>query len=173
MLGSLCNICSSTSELKIKSLPIRTCMTSSMLLCHTQHDSGMLSASMTSHVEPRLRAALTWCEVIYFGEPPWGSAHSCHMVPIHLRPPSWRPRGVETSHVRALLLSHMGPQLRFSIQWKDDFFPVNHHGAQHAPVVWPPFTFRHYYGPVSSFPPHACAETKVVAVGNEEVGLPI
>ncbi len=49
---------------------------------------------------------------------------------------------------------------------------VNRCGAQHAPVVRPPFTFGHILRPGFEFSPCACDWPRASVVGDEGVGLP-
>ncbi len=55
---------------------------------------------------------------------------------------------------------------------KRTFFLVNHRGAQHAPVLWPPFTFGCKQQSGFKLPTHARVNPMAAVVGDEEVSLP-
>jgi hypothetical protein len=63
-----------------------------------------------------------------------------------------------------------GP-VRSSVQWKSSAIPVNRWGAQHTPVVRPPFTFGCNLWSGFKFSPGAHARPRAAAVGDDEVGL--
>ncbi len=49
---------------------------------------------------------------------------------------------------------------------------MNRRGAQHAPVVRPPFTFGHIVRPGFEFSPRACAGPRAAVVEDEGFALP-
>jgi hypothetical protein len=50
-------------------------------------------------------------------------------------------------------------------------FPVNRHGAQHTPIVRPPFTFGFNLQPGFEISPRARAGPRAAALADEGVGL--
>ncbi len=91
---------------------------------------------------------------------PWGSACSCRVAPVHFRLPIGGP--VLSLYVRAPL-----PECNEV----DLLIPVNCCGAQHAPVVRPPFTFGRILRPGFEFSPCAHAGPRDAAVEDERFGL--
>jgi hypothetical protein len=64
------------------------------------------------------------------------------------------------------------PSKGSSVQWRRSIIPVNRRGAQHAPVVRPPFTFGRILQPGFEFSPRACARPRAAAMEDEGFGLP-
>ncbi len=92
----------------------------------------------------------------------WGSARSCHVAPVHFEP----PRTCCPSSPR------QAPSEGSSVQWSSSPILVNRRGAQHAPVVRPPFTFGCILWLGFEFSPRARAGPRAAAVGDEGFGLP-
>jgi hypothetical protein len=119
-----------------------------------------------------VEAGPMWCKIIYPGEPLWGSACSCRVAPIHFQPPiNGLVLRLPSTHVFPPP-PYVDPELRVVCNEKRTFFPVNRRGAQHAPVVWLPFTFSRNIRPGFKLPPYAHADLTVAVVGDEEDGLP-
>jgi hypothetical protein len=83
-----------------------------------------------------VEAAPKWHKVIYPGELPWASASSCCVAP-HSFSATYRRPSVEAPPSA----SRRPPAKGTVCSEKRTFFLVNHRGAQHAPVLWPSFTF--------------------------------
>ncbi len=100
----------------------------------------------------------------------WGSARSCRVAPVHFRPPIG---GLALSlHIRAPLpVPRRPPAKRLACNEVDLLIPVNYCGAQHAPVVMPPFTFGCILQPGFEFSPRARTGPRATAVGDEGFGL--
>ncbi len=95
--------------------------------------------------------------VVYPGELPWGSARTCRLAPLHVRAP---------------LPAHVGTQQGVQSAIKRTAILVNRHGAQHAQVVRPPFTFGRILWPGFEFSPRAQAGPRAAVVDDEGVSLP-
>jgi hypothetical protein len=101
---------------------------------------------------------------------PWGSACSCCVTPVHFRPPVGSP--VLSLHVHAPLpVPRSSPAKGPACNEVDLLIQVNCHGAQHTPVVRPPFTFGRILRPGFEFSPRARAGPRAAAVEDEGFGL--
>jgi hypothetical protein len=101
---------------------------------------------------------------------PWGSARSCRVAPVHFRPPIGAP--VLSLHVCAPLPVPRRPPAKGSACNEVDLpIPVNRRGAQHAPVMRPPFTFGRILQPGFEFSPRARAGPRATAVEDEGFSL--
>jgi hypothetical protein len=102
---------------------------------------------------------------------PWGSARSCRVAPAHFRLPIGGP--MLSLLVRAPPSSPTyAPSEGSSMPRSSSLIPVNRRGAQHAPVVRPPFTFGHIVRPGFKFFPRARAGPRAAVVEDEGFVLP-
>ncbi len=101
----------------------------------------------------------------------WGSATLLSRGPRSLLAAHWRP-GVEPPRMCFPSSPTQAPSEESSMQWSRSQIPVNRHGAQHAPVMRPPFTFGRILQPGFEFSPRARAGPKAAAVEGEGFGLP-
>jgi hypothetical protein len=92
------------------------------------------------------------------------------MNPPSLSAAHWQP-SVEPPHTCSPSSPTRAPSKRSSVQWARSAFPVNRRGAQHAPVVRPPFTFGHNLRPGFEFSPHARAGPRAAALDNKGASL--
>ncbi len=107
-------------------------------------------------------------EDIYPGELPMGlSTLLSHFPAAHCRPGVEPPRTCSSSSP-TWAPSNMTDQRAV----KRAAIPVNRHGAQHVPVVRPPFTFGRILRLGFEFSPRARARPEAAVVDDEGVGLP-
>jgi hypothetical protein len=139
-----------------------------MPLRQNQYDSGMLTASIASTWRLRQQRAVKTSIPVNC---PWGSAHSCRVAPVHSRLPIASP--VLSSTYVLLFHPTWAPSNRTDqCAVKKAAIPVNRRGAQHIPVVSPPFTFGCILRPGFEFSPCACAGPEAAVVDDEGIGLP-
>jgi hypothetical protein len=101
---------------------------------------------------------------------PWGLARFCRVAPVHFRLPIGGP--VLSLHVCAPLPVLRRPPAKGTACNEVDLrIPVNRCGAQHAPVVRPPFTFGCILRPGFEFSPRPRAGPRAAAVEDEGLGL--
>jgi hypothetical protein len=108
-------------------------------------------------------------EDIYPGELPMGLSTLLSRGPRSLSASHCRPGCLR---VRAPLPVPRGPQQHDQHAVKRAAILVNCHGAQHVPVVRPPFTFGRILRPSFEFSSRAHARPKAAVVDDEGVGLP-
>jgi hypothetical protein len=96
---------------------------------------------------------------------PWGSARSCRVAPVHFRLPIAGP-------VLSLFQSRVGPQQQDQRAVKRAAIPVNRRGAQHVPVVMPPFNFGRILRPSFEFSSCARAGPEAAVEDDEGIDLP-
>jgi hypothetical protein len=108
----------------------------------------------------------TCYEVIY----PVGLSTLQFRGPCSLLATHWQP-SVEPPCTYSPISPMRAPSKRSSVQWTRSDFPVSCRGAQHAPVMRPPFTFASNLWPGFEFSPHTRAGPRAAALGDEGVGL--
>jgi hypothetical protein len=131
-----------------------------------QYDSGGLDG-----VHMAVEAA-TCNEDIYPGELPMGLSTLLLRGPHSLSAAHCRP-GVEPPHKCSPSSTTWAPSnMTDQRAIKRAAIPVNRRGAQHVPVVRPPFTFGRILQPSFEFSPRAGAWPEAAVVDDEGVGLP-
>jgi hypothetical protein len=103
---------------------------------------------------------------------PWGSALSCRVAPLSLLATHCQP-SVEPPCTCSSSSPTWAPSNRTDQHAvKRSAIPVNCCGAQHIPVVRPPFTFGCILRPGFVFSPRARPGPEAAVVDDEGVGLP-